>query len=206
MKYSEKDIFARNPEGSLEKLQKVTVGIAGAGGLGSNIAVSLVRAGIRKMIIADFDRIEPSNLNRQQFYMDQIGQKKVEALKTNLLKINPNIQIDSCDKKINKDNVCSIFGAADMLAEAFDRPEMNAMLANSWLQNFPDKFFIAGSGLSGYGEFNELRVQTRGKMIVCGDQTCENTPEIGLTAARVALVANMQANAIIELILDGKAT
>lgn len=193
--------YERNPAGSVEILKKVTVGIAGAGGLGSNIAVSLIRAGIKKLITADFDRIEMSNLNRQQFFYHQVGSFKVEALKENLVKINPYAEINAHCAKIGPENVRDIFGKADILVEAFDRADMKAMLAAAWMSHYPDRYMVMASGLSGYGKSNEIQTQVSGKLIICGDQ--ETAPEQGLIAPRVAIAANHEANAVIEIILDG---
>ena len=199
----EKCFFSRNPPGSLDKLKKYTVGIAGAGGLGSSIAVSLVRAGIHKLIIADFDRIEISNLNRQQYFCEQIGQLKVAALRDNLLKINPYLSAVTLAKRICSDNVCSIFGDGDILVEAFDRADMKAMLANTWLQHFPERYLVMASGLSGYGMNATLHTEVFDKLVICGDQKTDSTPEEGLTAPRVAVVANLEANAVIEILMTG---
>ncbi len=197
----EASFYARNPAGSVEALKKATIGIAGAGGLGSNIAVSLIRAGITKLIIADFDRIEMSNLNRQQYFYDQVGSIKVEALKENLIKINPYAEITTHFTKIGVENIKEIFGSADIMVEAFDRAEMKAMLATAWMSKYPDRYMIMASGLSSYGKSNEIKTQISGKLIICGDQTTE--PEQGLIAPRVAIVANHEANAVIEIILNG---
>ena len=193
--------YERNPAGSVGILKKVTIGIAGAGGLGSNIAVSLIRAGIKKLIVADFDCIEMSNLNRQQFFYHQVGALKVEALKENLMKINPYAEINVHCAKIGAENVCDIFGKADILVEAFDRADMKAMLAAAWMSHYPDRYMIMASGLSGYGKSNKIQTQVSGKLIICGDQ--ETVPEQGLLAPRVAIAANHEANAVIEIILNG---
>jgi sulfur carrier protein ThiS adenylyltransferase len=195
-------IFKRNPPGLKEKLSSRVVGIAGAGGLGSNAAVALARTGVERFIIADFDTVELSNLNRQQFFLEQVGQKKVEALKDNLLKINPCIAVEAHCIKLTSNNIPEIFGKAEILIEAFDLPDQKAMLANKWLSEFPERFIVTASGISGYGNLDKLTAKRNGKMIVCGDFTTEASSENGLTAARVAIVANMQADIVIELLVD----
>ncbi len=201
-----RELYTRNPPGSLDKLKNKVVGIAGAGGLGSNIAISLLRAGVQRFIIADYDRVELSNLNRQYYFLDQVGMKKTAALHQNLLRINPHVQATLHDTRITADNLTDIFTEAHLLIEAFDDPEMKAMAANRWLQSFPDRFIITGSGISGYGMMSTLGTTVYGKLIICGDQKTQYTKEIGLTAPRIGLVAQMQANAALEILLDGTIT
>lgn len=201
-----RELYTRNPPDSLDKLRNKVVGIAGAGGLGSNIAISLLRAGVQRFIIADYDRVELSNLNRQYYFLDQVGMTKTAALHQNLLRINPHVQATLHDTWITADNLTDLFAESHLLIEAFDDPEMKAMAANRWLQYFPDRFIITGSGISGYGMNSTLGITVRGKLIICGDQKTQYTKEIGLTAPRIGLVAQMQANAALEILLDGKIT
>ncbi|MCX5869447.1 MAG: sulfur carrier protein ThiS adenylyltransferase ThiF [Deltaproteobacteria bacterium] len=201
-----RELYTRNPPESLDKLQNKVVGITGAGGLGSNIAISLLRAGVQRFIIADYDRVELSNLNRQYYFLDQVGMTKTAALHQNLLRINPYIQTTLHCTRITADNLTDLFAEAHLLIEAFDDPEMKAMAANRWLQSFPDRFIITGSGISGYGMNSTLDITVYGKLVICGDQKTQYTKEIGLTAPRIGLVAQMQANAALEILLDGKIT
>ena len=201
-----RELYTRNPPDSLDKLKNKVVGIAGVGGLGSNIAISLLRAGVQRFIIADYDRVELSNLNRQYYFLDQVGMEKTAALHQNLLRINPHVQATLHDTRITADNLTDLFAEAHLLIEAFDDPEMKAMAANRWLQYFPDRFIITGSGISGYGMNSTLGITVRGKLIICGDQKTPYTKAIGLTAPRIGLVAQMQANAALEILLDGKIT
>ena len=201
-----RELYTRNPPDSLDKLKNKVVGIAGVGGLGSNIAISLLRAGVQRFIIADYDRVELSNLNRQYYFLDQVGMEKTAALHQNLLRINPHVQATLHDTRITADNLTDLFAEAHLLIEAFDDPEMKAMAANRWLQSFPDRFIITGSGISGYGMNSALGITVRGKLIICGDQKTPYTKAIGLTAPRIGLVAQMQANAALEILLDGKIT
>ncbi len=199
-----RELYARNPPGSLDKLQDKVVGIAGAGGLGSNIAVSLLRAGVQRFIIADDDRVEISNLNRQYYFFDQVGMEKTAALQQNLLRINPHVQATLHCTRVTADNLTELFGEAELLIEAFDEPEMKALTAHCWTRNFPNRFLIMGSGISGYGMNNSLNTTVRGKMVICGDQKTQYSSENGLTAPRLGVVAQMQANAALEILLDGK--
>jgi len=199
-----RELYARNPPGSVHKLQDKVVGIAGAGGLGSNIAVSLLRAGVQRFIIADDDRVEISNLNRQYYFLEQVGMEKTAALQQNLLRINPYVQTTLHCTRITADNLSHLFSEAHLLIEAFDEPEMKALTARCWLSRFPDRFLIMGSGISGYGMNTSLGTTVRGRMVICGDQQTPNSRENGLTAPRLGIVAQMQANAALEILLDGK--
>ncbi len=198
------ELYARNPPGSLPKLQDKVVGIAGIGGLGSNIAVSLLRAGVQQFIIADDDRVEISNLNRQYYFFDQVGMRKTAALQQNLLRINPYVQVAWHDNLITADNLTDIFAGADLLIEAFDEPEMKVLTAHHWMQKFPQRFLIMGSGLSGYGMTDQLKTTVCGKIVICGDQQTPYSRENGLSAPRLGIVAQMQANAALEILLDGR--
>jgi len=188
----------------LDSLRAATVGIAGAGGLGSNIAVSLARAGVGRLIIADFDKIEPSNLNRQQYFVRQIGRRKVEALRENLENINPFSEYVVHDVKVTRANTGRLFGEADILVEAFDKASQKGMLINAWLELYPSKPIIAASGLAGYGKNARLRTRRMGNLYVCGDGESQCHKEISPMAPRVAIVANMQANLAVELLVKLK--
>lgn len=197
-----KDLFSRHDPRILAALRAGTVGIAGAGGLGSNVAVSLARAGAGRLIIADFDRIEPSNLNRQQYFTDQIGRRKVEALRENLKKINPFSEYIIHDIKITRANTGRIFGEADLLVEAFDKAEEKGMLINAWLSLHPERPIIAASGLAGYGHNRKLHTRKLGNLYICGDEESQCPAGISPMAPRVAVVANMQANLAVELLVE----
>lgn len=198
------ELYRRNPPGSVDRLQGRVVGIAGAGGLGSNIAVSLLRAGVQRFIIADHDRVELSNLNRQHYFLDQVGMTKTEALHQNLLRINPHVQVTLHPTRITETNLVDLFGEAELMVEALDAPDQKAMLARCWMGRFPDRFLVMGSGLSGYGMSRTLGISVNGRLVICGDQTTEYTTDNGLTAPRLGIVAQMQANAVLELLLDGQ--
>lgn len=200
----EKDIFSRHDAKVLAALRAATVGIAGAGGLGSNIAVTLARAGVGRLILADFDKIEPSNLNRQQYAVSQIGLRKVNALRANLKLIAPFTRCVAHDVKIKPSNVDAIFGGADILIEAFDKAEEKGMLINAWLRLYGDKPIIAASGLAGYGGNARLRTQKMGSLYICGDGASQCAPGVSPMAPRVAIVANLQANLAVELLVKLK--
>jgi len=195
-------LYARNPPGSLNRLKDRVVGIAGAGGLGSNIAVSLLRSGVQRFIIADHDRVELSNLNRQHYFADQVGMKKTAALYQNLLRINPYVEATFHCLRITAANLAGLFGDAEILIEAFDEPEMKALTAQSWTKAYPGRFLVMGSGISGYGGNSAIQTTVHGRLVICGDQKTPWTAEAGLTACRLGVVAQMQANAALEILLN----
>ena len=199
----ENAFYAKNPPGALARLKAATVGIAGAGGLGSNVAVALARTGVHHLIIADFDRVELSNLNRQQFFPEQAGMFKTEALKQNLNRINPYIHVEIFTGRITPENIGSVFGQAEILVEAFDLAEMKAMLVRNWLALHSDRYIVTASGIAGLGRSGRLKTKIRGKIVVCGDGQSSLESEGGYTAPRVAVAANLQASAVIEILCNG---
>ncbi|MFA5814008.1 MAG: sulfur carrier protein ThiS adenylyltransferase ThiF [Bacteroidales bacterium] len=186
-----------------EKLKIRSAGIAGAGGLGSNCAAALVRVGIGRLVICDFDRVEESNLNRQFYFRDQIGQSKVEALKTNLLRINPLLILEIHQVILNFENIPELFNGVDVLFEAFDRADQKAMIIESALATWPERPLIVGSGMAGFGDSNSIRMRSSGNLYICGDESAEIGPEMPPLAPRVGMVANMMANVGIDLLLNG---
>lgn len=182
-------------------LKDKVIGIAGCGGLGSNCAVALARIGVSNLVIADFDVIVESNLNRQYFFADQIGQKKVFALRDNINRITKDTNVKVNDIKLDPKNIISIFKDCDIIVEAFDLAEMKQMIIETVLSNFPDKYIIAGVGLAGWGENNLLRTRQIGRLFICGDERHEVSEQNPPLAPRVAIVANMQANQVLELLL-----
>ena len=187
-----------------EKLKNAVVGIAGLGGLGSNVAIALARTGVGRLIIADFDKVELSNLTRQQYFTDQIGKIKTDAMLENLRRINPNVKIDAHHVRLTADNVPQIFADADVIAECFDKAEEKQMIVQTVLSKM-DKPIVTVSGLAGYGNSNAIRTRRiSDRLILVGD--CESGIDSVniLTAARVGIAAAHQANAIIEIIMEDK--
>ena len=195
------DIFASNPPGTAEKLASKTIGIAGCGGLGSNAAAALTRAGIGRLILADFDAVETSNLNRQLYFQRDVGRFKVEALSEHLKAINPSLVLETHCVELTPENLAQYFSSADLLIEAFDKAENKKWLIESWSKLHPSKPIVCGNGLSGYGRTNDLRLTSTGNIHFCGDG--ETDRSMGLISSRVAIVANMQANIAIELLMGG---
>jgi len=200
----EKLFFAKRDLNVLTALSQSTVGIAGAGGLGSNAAVLLARAGVGRLIVADFDVVEPSDLNRQFYFLDQIGQPKVLALEENLKKVNPYSTYEMHNVKITPENIKDIFSRADLLIEAFDMADQKQMLIEQWLTHFPDKPIIAASGLAGFGGNNKLRQRKLGNLYICGDEASECDECTAPMAPRITVVAAMQANLAVELLVKLK--
>jgi sulfur carrier protein ThiS adenylyltransferase len=185
-------------------LSRFTVGIAGAGGLGSNCAAALARSGIGRLKIADFDIVSEANLNRQFFFLDQTGSKKVVALRENIERTGSGTSVEIFDVVISPENVEGIFGDCDIIVEAFDRADMKLMLTETVLTLWPGRPLILGSGLAGYGHTNEMRVRDMGDNLwVCGDESSEVSEDFPPMAPRVGIAANMQANLVIELLLKG---
>ena len=182
-------------------LAKKTVGIAGAGGLGSNCAVALARVGIGKLIIADFDSIDESNLNRQYFFHDQIGQKKVFALSDNIKRINPATIVECHDVKLDPDKIEEFYSNCDVIVEAFDLAEAKQMIIETVLEKLPGKKLVTGIGLAGWGRNNIIKTQKTDDLYICGDQSAEVSDELPPLAPRVGIVANMQANMVLEILL-----
>ncbi|MGN0264948.1 MAG: sulfur carrier protein ThiS adenylyltransferase ThiF [Oliverpabstia sp.] len=185
-----------------ELLSRGNVAIAGLGGLGSNIAYSLARIGVGHLHLIDFDVVDITNLNRQQYFIEHLGMYKTDALKSLLLKINPYLDIHTDCVKVTEENLTELFGDNDIICEAFDCPEAKAMLVNGILEHFPEKKLVSASGMAGYESSNTIHTRriTR-NFYLCGDRTTESAPGKGLMAPRVAICAAHQANMITRLIL-----
>jgi sulfur carrier protein ThiS adenylyltransferase len=195
-------LTARHTPGVHARVRLATVGIAGVGGLGSAVAIALARTGVGRLIIADFDLVEPSNLNRQHYFLDQIGLPKVYALRDTLARINPHVHVAACHLRVTAANITEIFGAADVLVEAFDRADQKAMLVEVFAARFPDRPVVAGSGMAGYGPSNSIATRRRGRSLyLCGDGGTAAAPGVGLMAPRVGIAAHHQANAVLRLLL-----
>jgi sulfur carrier protein ThiS adenylyltransferase len=186
----------------LEKLKGTCIGIAGCGGLGSNCAMALARAGVGHLVIADFDVVSKENLDRQYYFLDQVGQKKVVALQDNLRRVNPDIVVEAHDLRLGPDEVLRIFKDCQVIVEAFDRADMKLMIIETVTERMADRFIVAGSGLAGYGNNNDLRTRRLGNLFICGDETSEVSEELPPLAPRVAAVAALQANQVLEIVMD----
>ncbi len=195
-------MMARHTPGVHHKIKHSIVGIAGLGGLGSTVALALTRVGIGTLILADFDVVEPSNLNRQQYFTHQIGIPKVEALRETLFKVNPYVKVITHQVRVERGNVEKIFKEAEVIVEAFDRAEEKAMLINAVSEKMPEKYIVAASGVAGYGESNEIQTaRFSSRIYIIGDQKTEARPGMGLMAPRVGVAAHHQANLVLRILL-----
>lgn len=185
----------------LEKLQKIKVGIAGAGGLGSNCAFNLVRSGFKKFKIVDFDIVEPANLNRQFYFIDQIGMPKVEALKKNLERINPDLKLDILQLKIDDRNIIGLFDDCDVIVEAFDNVAGKALITEKFYSS--GKLLVCASGLAGWGNTDEIKViKVHSKFYMIGDMITEVSPKIPPISPRVNVTAAKQADIVLDFIIS----
>ena len=196
-----KALTERHGEELQQAFSSATVAICGLGGLGSNIAIHLARAGIGRLILIDFDRVDITNLHRQQYKADQIGMYKTVVLAENLKEIAPYVSVEIHTERITEDNALTLLRSADIICEAFDDAECKAMLTNTVLSELPDKYLVAASGMAGMGTTNSIKTRRiTSKFYLCGDETSEVSDGIGLVAPRVALCAAHQAHTVLRII------
>lgn len=187
------------------ELKNAVVGIAGLGGLGSNVAAALVRLGVGKLILADFDVVEESNLNRQNYFADQIGMHKVDATLTNLRRINSQIQLQGHKIRLTAEMIPEVFKDCQAIAECFDRADQKQMIVETVLSKIAGVVIVTVSGLAGYGRSNDIITQRISeRLILVGDTVSGTGPGVPLTAPRVGIAACHQANAIAEILLNEK--
>ncbi len=187
-------------EESLAIIQKIKVGIAGAGGLGSNCALFLVRCGFKKFRIADSDTVEISNLNRQFYFITQVGKRKVDALRDNLLMINPDLEIETITERILKDNVEELFRDYDVVVEALDGAADKKMVAEAYMNS--GKLVVAASGLAGWGGSDDITIHCiKDKFFLVGDLVSGIAPDRPPLAPRVNVAAAKQADVILSYFL-----
>ncbi len=184
-----------------EKFQNARVAICGAGGLGSNVAIALARSGVGHLHIIDFDKVEATNLNRQQYKVSQIGMNKVDALRENLREIMPFCDVTTDCVRIEEGNVCELFDGDTIICEAFDGAKDKAMLVNAVLEKMPDKYLVAASGMAGMDSANNIRTKEIGRRFyLCGDFVSDVEKADGLVAPRVMLCAMHEAQAVLRII------
>ncbi|MGB2601505.1 MAG: sulfur carrier protein ThiS adenylyltransferase ThiF [Candidatus Omnitrophota bacterium] len=196
----EENIHQQLGETGFRKVSSVKVGIAGAGGLGSNCACNLVRSGFKNLKIVDFDKIDHSNLNRQFYFLDQVGMDKVKALEENLRRINPDVNLEARVRKIERSNVRELFSDCDIVVEAFDRADYKSMIVEELLPL--GKFIVSASGLAGYGSSDEIKVnRVKDNLVIVGDMKSdiETDPPI---SPRVNVAAAKQADVVLEHVLS----
>ena len=204
MDLKEEDLLKRNVKGISKKLKEKKVCILGLGGLGSNVAILLARAGIGSLKLVDFDTVEASNLNRQQYRISHIGLKKTEVMKTIVKEINPFVEVETLDIKVNRENIHSIVGDIEIVVEAFDRAETKAMTLEELLTN-KNKIVVSASGMAGLGSANEIVTKKiKDNFYLVGDNYSDYEEYLGIMSTRVMLCAAHQANMVLRIILGEK--
>ena len=201
MELKEEDLLKRNVKGISKKLKKTRVCILGLGGLGSNVAVLLTRSGIGYLKLVDFDTVEASNLNRQQYRISHIGLKKTEVMKTIIKEVNPFVEVDTLDIKVNRENIHSIVGDIEIIVEAFDRAETKAMTLEELLTD-KNKIVVSASGMAGLGSANEIVTRKiKDNFYLIGDNYSDYEEYLGIMSTRVMICAAHQANVVLRLIV-----
>ncbi len=202
---SEKDMMAALEQRHGREIQKkfstATVAVCGLGGLGSNVAIAIARAGIGKLILIDFDRVDITNLHRQQYKACQTGIYKTDALYENLKEIAPYIMLETHTMRINEGNIGEILKDADIICEAFDDAESKAMLVNKILETMPEKYLVAASGMAGFDSADNIKTRRiTDKFFICGDGISDVNDGIGLVSSRVMVCAAHQAHVILRIL------
>ena len=193
----------RHGEDLQNKISSTTVGICGLGGLGSNIAIALARAGVGKLILIDFDKVDITNLHRQQYKANQIGMYKTEALRENLTEINPYLETEIQTVCVTEENAKELLKDCNIICEAFDNAECKSMLTNLVLEEMPDKYIVAASGMAGMGSANSIHTRKVTKRFyLCGDEISDASDGIGLVSSRVMLCAAHQAHTVLRIIAE----
>lgn len=199
----DKAFDARFPKEMQVKLKNARVAIAGLGGLGSNIAVMLARSGVGQLLLVDYDVVDVTNLNRQMYYIQQLGMPKAQALPEILYQINPYSNYQSRCLRVTEENIRELFMEYPIVCEAFDQPDQKAMLVREVLTKCPGTIVVSGNGMAGYKDVNEIQtIKKLRRLYVCGDQHTDVAEGIGLMAPRVAACAAHQANKVIQLIME----
>ncbi len=194
-------LAARHGKELQRRFSEATVAVCGLGGLGSNIAIALARAGIGKLVLIDFDKVDITNLHRQQYKASQIGQYKTDALAQNLFEIAPYTEIKTITARLAEDNLTTLLSDADVICEAFDDAEAKAMLVNGVLERLPGCFLVAASGMAGMDNPNTIKTRKIGKRFyLCGDEVSDVEDTIGLVAPRVMLCAAHQAQTVLRIL------
>lgn len=184
----------------VRRLSESCVAVCGLGGLGSNVAISLARAGIGTLWLFDFDRVDISNLHRQQYKISQLGKYKTDAMKETVSEINPYCNVITHTVRLTVENL-PLVSDCDIVCECFDNAECKAMLVNTVSERYPDKCIVSSSGMSGLHTGNTITTKKLGKRLyICGDGESDVMDDITLFAPRVMLCASHQANTVLRII------
>lgn len=195
-------LYARHTPGVQAKVKGSVIGIMGLGGLGSVVAVALARIGVGTLLLADYDVVEPSNLNRQQYFVDQVGMRKTEAMRENLARVNPYLKVETFDDELTETNIPLVFQNVDVLVECFDGARMKATALRTALTQLSATGYVGASGLAGFAENNRIVTRRiRPRVYIVGDGEAEARPGQGLMAPRVGIAAHHQANQVLRLLL-----
>ena len=193
----------RHGEDLQEKFTSATVAICGLGGLGSNIAVALARAGVGRLVLIDFDKLDITNLHRQQYKAEQIGRYKTEALAENLKEISPYTEIVLHTVKLTEENTVDLLEDSDIICEAFDNAQCKAQLVNTVLEKMPHKYIVAASGMAGLFSANTIKTRkVTNKFYLCGDEISDVRDGLGLVSSRVMLCASHQAHMVLRILAN----
>ncbi|MDR0846769.1 MAG: sulfur carrier protein ThiS adenylyltransferase ThiF [Lactobacillales bacterium] len=195
-------MMSRHTPGVHAKISKSSVAIFGIGGLGSNIAIALARVGVGTIRLIDFDVVEPSNLNRQQYKITDIGKFKTDALAEEIGRINPYIVIEKHTVRADENNVPDLISGVDVVCEAFDNPMAKAMLTEIMVADYPSTPYVSASGLAGYDSNNLIQTtKIKDNFYLVGDRVNAAQPGRGLMAPRVLIAAGQEANQILRILL-----
>lgn len=192
---------ARHGKELQDKISNASVAVCGLGGLGSNISIALARAGVRRLHLIDFDSVDLSNLNRQQYFVRQLGLYKTDAMKENLSDIAPYCEVVCDTVKVTPELIPGLFDGDDVICEAFDRAEAKAMLVSGVLEHYPEKYLVSGSGMAGLDSANKIRTRkVSGRFYLCGDEVSDSGKGLGLVSSRVLVCAAHEANMVLRII------
>jgi sulfur carrier protein ThiS adenylyltransferase len=195
-------MVARHGPGVHAAVKKARVAVAGCGGLGSAVAIALARTGVGALRLIDFDMVEPSNLNRQQFFIDQLGMLKTRALAENLARINPYVLVETRNERLTRETMAGAMEGCDVVCECFDDPAAKRDLTLAMRAERPETPLVTVSGIAGYGPAGRIGVRrVLGKVWLVGDRETAAAAGCGLLAPRVAVAAGMQANLALRLLL-----
>ena len=184
-----------------ERFEGAQVAVCGLGGLGSNVAIALARSGVGVLHLIDFDTVDITNLNRQQYEVSQLGMPKTRALPENLARIAPYCQVKAQELRISESDIHGLFDDDDIVCECFDKPEAKAMLVQGVLEAYPGKPLVAASGMAGLGSANGIRTRKVGRSFyLCGDGISDVADGLGLVSSRVLACAAHEAHMVLRLL------
>lgn len=184
------------------RLAECSVLIIGCGGLGSNAAEMLVRSGVGRLVLVDYDVVDETNLNRQFYFRDQIGRPKTEALAENLRRIRPDVKLELVQACVSADGLVGLLGEVDAVIEAVDTAEGKAMIVNTCLTERPDLPLATASGLAGLDSANAITTERVAEnLYLVGDLTSDVRDGLPLFASRVMTAAAAEAHAVIRVLL-----